>query len=128
MFWQASHVQVPPFVPQVADAEQALRHELIRAARALSDLDVARWRPEVAAALSELREETSPALAPGYPARAEQLAALAHRCLTIAELASSVPSGAISAYEDRARDSSLEALTQKARQGLVAACSDQSSR
>lgn len=128
VFWQASPAQAPAFVPQVADAEQALRHELIRAARALSDLDVARWQPEVAEALSELREETAPALAPGYPARAEQLAALAHRCLTIAELASNVPSGAISAYEDRARDRSLEALARQARHGLVAACSDRSHR
>ncbi|MDP9436793.1 MAG: hypothetical protein M3P93_17040, partial [Actinomycetota bacterium] len=55
--WTASDVAVPgpdpgPFL---ADAEQDLRRGVVEVTRALVDLDVARWRPELAGALQDLR-------------------------------------------------------------------------
>lgn len=121
VFWREHPAHQAPMVADVAEAESELRSVLARAAERLSDLDVARWRPELADALLGLRDRTDPVLAPGVDVRAERLAALALRCLRIGGLAASSSSGAVSAYESDVGHGSLSALTRAARHALVAA-------
>ena len=76
----------------------------------LADLDVARWRPEMAEALIDLREVGSRShdgLPPGYAPRAEALATRARRCLLVCELALADEGGAASAYEADSRRRAL---------------------
>jgi len=123
VFWHCHMAAPPPSGSDVPDAERALRLALARAAVDLADLDVARWRPELAAGLAGLRAKTLPVLAPGYPVRAEQLATLALRCLRIGDLATQAPSGAGTSYELDVRHHALLELTAAARHALASAAS-----
>ncbi|MDO9379952.1 MAG: hypothetical protein Q7T56_13990 [Nocardioidaceae bacterium] len=124
VFWQLHPARGGAHVPSVADAERALREQLAHTARALMELDVARWRPEVADALSDLRSSADPVLPDGYSARAGRVAALATRCLAIGTLAADVSSGAVSSWEHGQREQHLVALRRSARHALVAAASE----
>jgi hypothetical protein len=110
--------------PSPAEAEAELSAALIAATTALTKLDVAQWRPEVAGALAALRRpDNSTDLPPGYDARARRLyarASVLDRVLALAEL--SAPGGAINGYEAQQRDAALRPLTQACRRALVAAC------
>ena len=53
--WRCLPATPPPPTHGVADAERVLRRTLTTTADALVDLDVARWRPEVADELMDLR-------------------------------------------------------------------------
>ncbi len=110
-------------VPDVAEADPALRQALLEAADALAALDVARWRPEVADELMSLRRTTDLQLPPHWDARAVRLASLSLRCRTIVDLALEDEGGALSAAEADARRAALTPLDHAARRGLVAACS-----
>lgn len=110
-------------VPDLAEADPALRQALLQAADALARLDVARWRPEVADELMALRRPSDLSLPPGWASRAVRVASLAARCLTVVELALEDDGGAVTAAEADARRAALAPLDHAARRALVAACS-----
>lgn len=123
VFWHVHPARPGVGLDQIADAERHLREELVRVARELVDLDIARWQPEIRLALSEVREDAAPPLAPGYAPRATRVAVLANRCQAISELGSSSETGAVSSFELRTVTQNLSQLSRAARHALVAACS-----
>jgi hypothetical protein len=110
-------------VPDTAEADTALRQAVLDAANVLADLDVARWRPEIADELMALRRTADLPFPPGWDARAVRVASLATRCRTIVDLALEDEGGAVSAAEAESRRAALTPLDHAARRGLVAACS-----
>jgi hypothetical protein len=110
-------------VPDPSEADQSLRQALVRTTDVLADLDVARWRPEVADELMALRQAADFVFPHGMAPRAVRLAALATRCRTIVDLALEDDGGSITAAEADARRQALGPLDHAARRGLVAACS-----
>lgn len=110
-------------VPDVAEADTALRRAVVESAAALADLDIARWRPEVADELMALRRPSDVRFPPDVTPRAVRLASLALRCRTIVALALDDDGGAVSAHEADRRRTTLTPLDQAARRALVAACS-----
>jgi hypothetical protein len=115
-------------VPDVAEADTGLRQAVLGAAETLADLDVARWRPEVADELMALRRTVDLPFPPQWDSRAVRLASLAVRCRTIVELALDDEGGAVTAAEADARRAALAPLDHAARRGLVAACSPRPGR
>ncbi len=109
-------------VPDPGEADAALRQALVTAARRLADLEVARWRPEVADELVALRRAGDLTLPSGMAPRAVRLASLASRCRVIVDLALEDDGGSVTAHEADARRAALLPLDQAARRGLVAAC------
>jgi len=110
-------------LPDVGEADRGLRSALLDAAGALADLDVARWRPEAADALMNLRH-LPPLRAPlGTPPRCVDLAARGLQARAIVSLALVDDGGAVSAYEVERRRAALVPLDRAARRALVAACS-----
>ncbi len=109
-------------VPDPAEADSALRQELLSASRRLADLDVARWRPEVADELMALRRTTHLPVPHAMAPRAVRLAALAARCRVIVDLALEDEGGSVTVGEADARRAALLPLDHAARRGLVAAC------
>ena len=109
-------------VPDIAEADTALRATLLHVADTLADLEVARWRPEVADELMSLRRQQHLDVPPGVTPRAQRMLALATRCLAIAELALADDGGAVTAAEADARRSALAPLDGAARRAMVAAC------
>ena len=69
----------------------------MRTTDVLADLDVARWRPEVADELMALRRHADFTFPTAMAPRAVRLAALATRCRTIVELALEDDGGSVSA-------------------------------
>lgn len=110
-------------VPDPSEATTALRRTLLQAAQALADLDVARWRPEVADELLALRRVVDISAPAGMSPRAVELASLANRCRHIVGLALVDDGGAVTAGEADRRRAALAPLDHAARRGLVAACS-----
>jgi hypothetical protein len=108
-------------LPDIGDADRALRFELPRAADALADLDVARWRPEAADRLMNLRHRPRVTPPPGVPGRCAELAARALQAAEIVDIALEDDGGALSAYEITARREALLPLDRAARHALVAA-------
>jgi len=111
-------------LPDVGEADRALRQALTTTASALADLDVARWRPEVADELMDLRRprplDPPP---PGTPPVCARLAVHGLQATRIVELALDDHGAAVSAYEIATRRDALRPLEQAARRALVAACS-----
>lgn len=110
-------------VPDVGEADRALRATLLEAADDLARLDVARWRPEVADELMDLRHPRPVAAPPGVPSRCLELAGRGLQALTIVELALDDDGGAVSASEAERRRAALVGLERAGRRALVAACS-----
>jgi hypothetical protein len=110
-------------VPDPSEADQSLRQALVRTTDVLADLDVARWRPEVADELMALRRSADFVFPSAMAPRAVRLAALATRCRTIVELALEDDGGSMSSTDAEARRRALAPLDHAARRGLVAACS-----
>lgn len=110
-------------VPDPSEADTMLRQAIVRASQTLVDLDVAKWRPEVADELMALRRTTDMAVPDGMTPRAQRLAALASRCRTIVDLALEDDGGSVTAAEADQRRAALSPLDHAARRGLVAACS-----
>ncbi len=109
-------------VPDPGEADSGLRQALLGASDRLAALDVARWRPEVADALMDLRRQVDLVFPDPMTSRAVRLAALATRCRTIVELALEDDGGSVTAREADARRDALQPLDHAARRGLVAAC------
>lgn len=120
--WRCHRAVTEPQVPDPHEADGALRTALIGTADRLADLDVARWRPEVADELVALRRHVDLVFPPGMGSRAVRLAGLAARCRAVVELALEDDGGAITAAEADARAEALRPLDRAARRGLVAAC------
>jgi hypothetical protein len=121
--WRYHQATTRRQVPDIAEADTSLRQAVLAAADALADLDVARWRPEIADELMALRRTADLQLPPGWDARAVKVASLSARCRTIVDLALEDEGGAVSASEVEARRTALTPLDHAARRGLVAACS-----
>ena len=122
--WQVYPARVPSSV-DLGEADRALRAALIESADSLATLDVARWKPEVADDLIDIRRigsNPSDTLAPGYDPRAVRTAATARRCLAIADAALTDDGAAVTIVEADARRRAIGALAAAARQALVAAC------
>lgn len=110
-------------LPDVGEADRTLRTALLESAQALADLDVGRWRPEVADRLMNLRHRSPVAAPPGVPARCVDLAARGLQATEIVDLALEDDGGAVSAAEIAARREALVPLARAGRRALVAACS-----
>ncbi len=110
-------------LPDVGEADRGLRAALLESANALAALDVARWRPEVADELMDLRRVTALDAPDGTPPRCVELAGRGLRCEVIAELALADDGGAVTTMEMTARRNALRPLEYAARRAVVAACS-----
>ncbi|HSE70664.1 MAG TPA: hypothetical protein VLA97_07890 [Nocardioidaceae bacterium] len=120
--WQYHHAVSRRQVPDLPEADTMLRQALLSAANTLADLDVARWRPEVADELTALRRASDLRVPPDLAPRALKVASQAARCRTIVDLALEDDGGAVSAREADRRREALAPLDHAARRGLVAAC------
>jgi len=120
--WTATPAH-PRQLVDVGEADRSLRAALPVAADALAALDVARWRPEVADELIDLRRRAPLQAPPGVPARCVELAGRGLQALAIVELALADDGGALTAYEIDARRAALVPLERAGRHALVAACS-----
>lgn len=110
-------------LPDVGEADRALRSALLETAQSLADLDVARWRPEVADRLLNLRHRAPLPTPDGVPPRCVDLAARGMQALGIVDLALEDDGGAVTAQEMESRRTALVPLGRAARRALVAACS-----
>ncbi|WP_151082364.1 hypothetical protein [Nocardioides cynanchi] len=114
---------LPRQLSDVGECDRALRLALQEAAGTLADLDVARWRPEVADALLNLRHRPELAPPPGTPGRCVELAGRSLQSLGIVDLALEDDGSSLDAGRAAARREALAPLAAAARRGLVAACS-----
>lgn len=110
-------------LPDVGEADRALRSGLLESADALAALDVARWRPEVADRLTDLRHREPVQAPPGVPPRCGELAGRALHALEVVDLAMEDDGGALSLHEITRREAAIAPLARTARRALVAACS-----
>ncbi len=110
-------------VPDVGEADRALRSALLETADELARLDVARWRPEVADELIDLRHPQPVKAPPGVPSRCLALAGRGIQAMTIVELALVDDGSALTAQEAEQRRGTLVPLERAGRRALVAACS-----
>ncbi len=109
-------------LPDVGEADRALRRTTLEAADALAELGVARWRPEAADLFLDGTRH-HPVAPPGVPERCVALAARALTARSIVDLALDDDGGAASASEISRRREALVPLDRAARRALVAACS-----
>lgn len=126
--WRCLPATPPPPSHGVADAERELRRTLTLTAEALSDLDVARWRPEVADELMDLRRPLALPVPASISGRTQALLALATRCRRIVWLALEDDGNAVTAREIDARRQALLPLERAARRAVVAACDPDAER
>lgn len=112
--------------PFLHEAEHDLRRGLLELTAALRDLDVARWRPELAGALEELRRQArrgldEDELPPEHPERARRLLVQARSLGQVVALASQDEGGAVDTRQTAARESALRELARLVRRARVAA-------
>lgn len=110
-------------IEDLGEADRRLRTAVTTSATALAELDVAKWRPEIADELMNLRHVPTYAAPPGTPERAVSLAGRGLQALGIVELALQDDGGALSSFEIMRREDALRPLDQAGRRALVAACS-----
>lgn len=122
VLWHAQPAARRP-LPDLGEADRDLRRALSEAATALADLDVARWRPEVAEELVSLRRPWSIAAPPGVPPRCVEVTGRALQAAAITDLALADDGGAVSASAIGLRRAALLPLDRAARRALVAAAS-----
>lgn len=120
--WTAHLAHGPAQLPDIFEAATVLRQTVAEAATVLASLDVARWRPELADELADLRRPLAIPVPGDTPDRVVALVGLAARCLRISELALDDDAG-ISSFEIDQRRAVLVGLNRAARRALVAACS-----
>ncbi len=126
--WTASPVAftAPDQGPFLPEAEHDLRLGVVGAARALADLEVARWSPEIGDALHDLRAAARHGLdedeLPGsWPPRARQVLVQARLLADVVRLAAQDLGGAVDASQAEARDRVLRDLARVVRRARVAA-------
>ncbi len=122
--WQAYEIDEPrPDPLPLADAEHDLTEALREAASALTTLDVASWRPDIADAVAGVRRGGARLDLPaGYDPRALRLLAQADRLAAVLDLAhEDAPGGAVTGQEARRRADILRPLTAAIRRARVAA-------
>jgi hypothetical protein len=112
--------------PFLHEAEHDLRRGVVDVAATLRDLDVARWRPDLAEALRELRTEARAGidddeLPGGYPVRARELLVRARQLAGVVVLAGSDTGGAVDTRETAEREAALRELARLVRRARVAA-------
>jgi hypothetical protein len=110
-------------VPDVGEADRALRSALIDAADELARLDLLRCRSGAPDELTDLRHPRPVPAPPGVPTRCLALAGRGMQAMTIVELALEDDGGALSASEVEQRRTALVGLERAGRRALVAACS-----
>lgn len=120
--WQV-HEAARRQLPDVGEADRGLRSALNAAANDLAELDLARWRPEVADALMNLHHRPQLDAPLGTPAACVGLAARGLQAWAIVDLALDDDGGALSSYDVEARRGLLHPLERAARRAIVAACS-----
>lgn len=120
--WQAHPASDPPAY-DVGEADRELRRSVSGTADALADLDVARWNPEAADLLLNLRSPLPLNLPPGTSSETTGILATALRCRAIVEMALDSESAAITAAEHNRRVSALEPLARASRLAVSATCS-----
>jgi len=126
--WQAFHVTMPgpdpgPFLHE---AEHDLRVGLMEATQALVDLDVAKWDPDVAEALDDLRRAqrrgiTEDELPGSWPTRARELLVRTRALSSLVHLADHSTGGAVDSRQAEARARVLRDLARVVRRARVAA-------
>lgn len=126
--WNAYDVSLPgpdpgPFLH---DAEHDLRRGLAECVEVLRELDVARWRPEVAGALQDLRSQARRGIRddelPGsYSSRARELLVQARQLAGVLGLATADAGGSVDTRETAAREQALRGLEHLVRRARVAA-------
>jgi hypothetical protein len=126
--WSAYELPVvgPDPGPWLHDADHDLRRGVVECASLLRDLDVARWRPEVAEALADLRRAARAGvdedeLPGGYPQRARELLTRARQLAGVLQLAGQDEGGAVDTREAAARERALLDLARVVRRAHVAA-------
>ena len=112
--------------PFLHDAEHDLRRGILECTATLRDLDVARWRPDVAGALRDLRRQGGGGVdedqLPGdYPVRARQLLTSARQLAGVLQLAQQDSGGALDTRETLGRELALRELARLVRRARVAA-------
>ena len=128
VIWAAHHVEVtgPDQGPFLHEAEHDLRLGVVEAVRALTDLDVARWNPDIGDALHDLRRSARKGIdedeLPGsWPPRARQVLVQARALGGVLQLATQDQGGAFDSRETEARDRVLRELARVVRRARVAA-------
>jgi hypothetical protein len=128
VLWTAYDVEAtgPEQGPFLHEAEHDLRIGVLEAARALAELDVARWNPEIGDALHDLRRTARRGIdedeLPGsWPPRARQVLVQARQLAGVIQLAGHDVGGATDAHEAEARDKVLRELARVVRRARVAA-------
>ncbi len=124
--WEVHAVeQVRPLAGMVgtlAEVEQELREVLRRSVDELVDLDLARWRPEAAAALADLRGGPGPGpLPPGLAPRRVRVLTDALRLRDVVSLAAVDDGAAVTSWQTDRRSHVLRTLDRAARHAVVAA-------
>lgn len=127
--WRCHPIPFDPLRPPIVDdpctvgeAEMQLAEALRQTTDLLVDLDVARWRPEIADALMDLRRAgRSHELPPGYSPRAERVLHRAELVAGIVDLAGTDDGGASTVLEASRRAEALRPLAAAARQARLAA-------
>jgi len=122
VFWHVRQAGTPA-PPDLGEADRGLRAVLREVADTLAALDVARWNPDVADALLNLRRAGGPDLPPGMDPKAVAVATTAARCRAIVDLALRTDGAAVTGQEADTRTASLRPLDRAARRALAAACS-----
>ena len=110
-------------VPDLGEADRALRAGLLRAATDLERLDVASWSHAATDEILNLRHLPAVPEVPGTPERCRTLAARGIQALDVVRLALDDHGGAVSAEQVRARADALRELERCGRVALTAACS-----
>ena len=105
------------------DAERHLRAALVQATDALTSLDIARWRPDAAEAITELRAIVDPGrtLPPGLDERRARVLMTAARLRAIVDLATADDGGAVNLWQADQRSSALREVDSAARRAISAA-------
>lgn len=114
-----------PAFGDLPEAERALRTALLQATDALADLDVARWRDDVADRIAGLRDGgvDHRLLPPGTAPRVVRVLGTATRVRGIVELAALDDGGSVSGWEAGRRADVLREIDTTARRALAAATS-----
>ena len=120
--WQAFPAG-PRSVADVGEADRELRSAFLDSANQLAALDVARWRPEVADELMNLRHPHPVTAPPGIPGRCLDLAGRGLQAMTIVDLALEDDGGALTAHDATARWAAIAPLGRAGRRALVASAS-----